>query len=70
MPAKALQCKECRKTYPLEARYACEECFGPLEVRYDFSGLDAESTRRRIQAGPPDIWRYIDFLPFDSRPRY
>src|SRR5919109_3260873 len=68
MPAKALQCKECRTSYPLEARYACDECFGPLEVSYDFSELDAESARRRIQAGPPDIWRYLDFLPFDSPP--
>src|ERR671925_2381072 len=68
MPAKALQCKECRTSYPLEARYACDECFGPLEVSYDFSELDADSARRRIQAGPPDIWRYLDFLPFDSPP--
>ena len=28
-------------TYPLEARYVCEQCFGPLEVAYDHSGLDA-----------------------------
>ena len=69
MALEALKCKECQATYPLEARYVCEECFGPLEVAYDFSGLDAESTRRRIQAGPQDIWRYADFLPFESRPR-
>ena len=69
MALEALKCKECQATYPLEARYVCEECFGPLEVAYDFSGLDAESTRRRIQAGPQDIWRYADFLPFDSQPR-
>src|SRR6476661_11167654 len=69
MPATALQCKECQAEYPLEARYVCENCFGPLEVAYDFSGLDAESTRRRIQAGPQSIWRYSDFLPFDSQPR-
>jgi threonine synthase len=69
MPAEALQCKECRTSYPLEARYVCDACFGPLEVRYDFSSLDAQSTRRRIQAGPASIWRYIDFLPFESVPR-
>ncbi|MEX2253449.1 MAG: threonine synthase [Thermoleophilaceae bacterium] len=62
---QALQCKECRQSYPLEAAYFCENCFGPLEVSYDFSGLDAESTRRRIQAGPNTIWRYADFLPFE-----
>jgi threonine synthase len=66
---EALKCKECQATYPLEARYVCDTCFGPLEVAYDFSSLDAESTRRRIQAGPQDIWRYSDFLPFESRPK-
>ena len=34
MPAEALKCKECSTTYPLEARYVCERCFGPLEVAY------------------------------------
>jgi threonine synthase len=68
MPAQALQCKECRAEYPLEARYVCDNCFGPLEVSYDFTGLDADELRRRIQAGPLDIWRYADFLPFEQRP--
>jgi threonine synthase len=66
MPVQALQCKECRETYPLDARYVCEHCFGPLEVAYDLSGLDAGSVRRRIQAGPQTIWRYADFLPFEG----
>jgi threonine synthase len=66
---EALICKECRATYPLEARYACETCFGPLEVAYDHSSLDPESTKRRIQAGPASIWRYSDFLPFEEPPR-
>ena len=69
MPAEALQCKECRERYPLEARFACDNCFGPLEVAYDFSGLDPGETRRRIQAGPQTIWRYADFLPFEAPPR-
>jgi threonine synthase len=68
MPAQALQCKECHAEYPLEARYVCDNCFGPLEVSYDFTGLDADGLRRRIQAGPLDIWRYADFLPFEQRP--
>jgi threonine synthase len=69
MPAQALQCKECHTEYPLEARYVCEQCFGPLEVAYDFTGLNADELRRRIQAGPLDIWRYADFLPFEQPPR-
>ena len=69
MPVEALKCKECGTTYPLEARYACEECFGPLGVSYDLSGLDADHARRKIQAGPSTIWRYADFLPFEQPPR-
>jgi threonine synthase len=69
MAVEALQCKECRAEYELESRYVCDSCFGPLEVRYDLSGIDAASAKRRIQAGPPTIWRYSDFLPFEAPPR-
>ena len=68
MPIEALRCKECGTEYALDASYVCEQCFGPLEVAYDFGGLDAEETRRRIQAGSDGIWRYADFLPFDGAP--
>jgi threonine synthase len=69
MPVQALQCKECDSTYPLDARYVCEHCFGPLEVAYDHSGLDAPEAKRKIQAGPQTIWRYSDFLPFAAPPQ-
>src|SRR3954452_23665080 len=69
MAATALRCKECRTEYPLDARYVCEKCFGPLEVAYDHSRLaDRENLRRRIQGGPQNIWRYADFLPLESPP--
>ena len=69
MAPEALICKECEPRYPLEARYVCERCFGPLEVAYDFSGLDPAEAKRKIQAGSRGIWRYADFLPFAERPR-
>jgi threonine synthase len=68
MALEGLRCKECRADYPLEARYVCERCFGPLEVAYDHSDLDPGEARRRIQAGSQGIWRYADFLPFEERP--
>jgi threonine synthase len=68
MPVEELRCKECGEAYPLEARFVCERCFGPLEVGYDHGGLDPAETRRRIQAGSRGIWRYADFLPFAGRP--
>jgi threonine synthase len=66
---QGLRCRECGTEYALEASYVCEQCFGPLEVGYDFGGLDPAESRRKIQAGPAGIWRYADFLPFAERPR-
>jgi threonine synthase len=69
MAPEALICRECEATYPLEARYVCESCFGPLDVSYDYGDLDPGEARRKIQAGSRGIWRYADFLPFAERPR-
>src|SRR5437588_1047172 len=70
MPPESLRCKECKTTYPLEARYVCERCFGPLEVAYSpRPGADPAALRRRIQAGPHSLWRYSDFLPVQAPSR-
>jgi threonine synthase len=71
MAVTNLKCRECATEYPLEALYVCERCFGPLEVVYDHSRLlsgDVDELRRRIQAGPQNIWRYADFLPVVDGP--
>ena len=70
MPPESLRCKECHTTYPLDARYVCEQCFGPLEVAYaSLSDADPEALKRRIQAGPHSLWRYGDFLPVQTAPQ-
>jgi threonine synthase len=69
MAPTTLSCKECGTQYPLDARYVCESCFGPLEVAYEAVEDDPAELRRKIQAGPAGIWRYADFLPFAERPR-
>ncbi len=58
-PAVALACRECGERYDLGPRYVCEQCFGPLEVAYEFTGV----TRESIAAGPRSLWRYKDLLP-------
>jgi threonine synthase len=68
MSIESLKCKECGTAYALDASYVCENCFGPLEVAYDYSSLDPVGAKRRIQAGSQGIWRYADFLPFQGRP--
>jgi threonine synthase len=54
-----LVCRECGATAPLGPFYACQECFGPLEVGYDFPDV----TREQIEGGPKNIWRYQSLLP-------
>jgi threonine synthase len=64
-PARALSCRECGASQPLGPFYACGECFGPLEVSYDFGTV----TRANIEAGPRNIWRYQSLLPVPSTVR-
>jgi len=61
-PATHLSCRECGARYDLGAAYACIECFGPLEVAYDLSGV----TRELIESGPQSMWRYSCLLPVAS----
>jgi threonine synthase len=60
-----LKCRECGASYPLDPSYACSECFGPLEVSYDYGSV----TRESIEAEPRNIWRYRDLLPVPSSVR-
>lgn len=57
--AVALSCRECGHRVDLGPHYACPECFGPLEVAYEFPAI----TREEIEAGPRNIWRYKALLP-------
>jgi len=68
MALSSLNCKECGTAYELGAHFVCEQCFGPLEARYDLSAIHPAEAKRKIQAGSNGIWRYSDFLPFEGRP--
>jgi threonine synthase len=61
--ATGLLCRECGATYPSEARYSCDFCFGPLEVDYDLAAARGVLTRESIANGPNSIWRYGALLP-------
>ncbi|MEE1942352.1 threonine synthase [Streptomyces sp. TRM 70361] len=61
--AAALSCRECGERFPLGPVFACEMCFGPLEIAYDLPAGDPEGLRKRIEAGPNSIWRYAPLLP-------
>ncbi|MCP2260806.1 threonine synthase [Streptoalloteichus tenebrarius] len=61
-PAVGLSCRECGHQVPLAAEFACAECFGPLEVAYEFGAVRRED----IESGPRSIWRYRRLLPVPS----
>src|SRR5271157_4610253 len=63
-----LQCRDCERTYPLEPLAACEECWAPLEVAYDYGNLWADLRREDLASRPPNMWRYRELLPLAGDP--
>ena len=59
----ALRCRECGSEYDIAPTNACELCFGPLEVSYDYDSIAKSISRETIERGPATMWRYHDFLP-------
>ena len=68
MFAAGLVCRQCGKRTELSPRYYCDDCFGPLEVRYDYPAIRRQVTRAHVAAGPSNIWRYRALLPVQRRP--
>jgi threonine synthase len=52
--------------YPAAALHVCEQCFGPLEVSYDYAVVKAQISRQSIAQGPLSIWRYKPLLPIET----
>ena len=56
---KSLQCRECKKEYVPTFKYICDECFGPLDVHYDFPSVNKNTFANREHT----YWRYFELLP-------
>ena len=54
-----LQCRECHKQHDSTFKYICDDCFGPLDVHYEFPEITKESFNGREQT----YWRYFELLP-------
>jgi threonine synthase len=67
--ATHLVCKGCQAHHPLDARFACDRCFGPLEMAYDHAAIASSTSREQIMAGPATLWRWAAFLPVDAPTR-
>ncbi len=63
MARTSLRCRECGKGYETAFRYVCDECFGPLDVAYDFPRLSRDTFAGREQT----YWRYFELLPVEDR---
>jgi len=61
-----LKCRNCGKEYEEGPISICEDCFGPLEVVYDFEGIKNATTKKSIASGPKNIWRYKNLLPVNE----
>ncbi len=69
MYATHLVCKGCGAEHPLDARFACDRCFGPLEAAYDVEAIAAAVSRESVAEGPATLWRWAAFLPVDTPAR-
>ncbi len=63
-----LQCRECGRQYELKPIAACEECWAPLEVVYDYPRLWSDLRRQDIASRAPTMWRYRELLPLQGEP--
>ena len=66
---EGLQCRECGQAYPKEPLHVCETCFGPLEIVYDYAGIQDAVNREKIASRPNNLWRYRELLPIDGEPQ-
>ena len=63
---QTLRCRECSRTYPLQASHICEFDFGPLEIQFDYKAIGETISREKISERPPTLWRYHELLPVDG----
>jgi len=55
----SLECRECKKTFNPTFKYVCDDCFGPLDVKYDFPTVNKNTFASREHT----YWRYFELLP-------
>ena len=62
---RGLKCRECGKEYPPTKIYTCEECFGPLDVTYNYDSIELD--RKSFEKRPKTVWRYFELLPVQNK---
>ena len=59
----SLQCRECKKEYESTFKYICDDCFGPLDVKYNFPTVTKDTFSNREHT----YWRYFELLPIEEK---
>jgi threonine synthase len=60
-----LKCRECGEEYSPSQIYVCSECFGPLEVVYNYDSIKID--RETLKNRQTTIWRYLELLPITDK---
>jgi threonine synthase len=63
-----LKCRQCGRTYEARPLAACETCWAPLEVVYDYGRIWSDVRREDITSRAPSMWRYRELLPLEAEP--
>ncbi|MGC8936770.1 MAG: threonine synthase [Candidatus Methanomethylicaceae archaeon] len=56
----SLVCRECGAEYPATKRHICDECFAPLDVKYE---LKTQISKDIFCNREKTLWRYFELLP-------
>ncbi|MFO7254399.1 threonine synthase [Limnochorda sp.] len=68
MSVAGLVCSLCGERFPVSAQYVCTECFGPLEVAYDWEAVRQRLTSEPFPCHTSSLWRYRALLPVNEIP--
>lgn len=67
MYAQHLRCISCNNVYPLKQMYTCPDCYGALEVIFDYDKLIADNAVAHLfQEVKPSISQYSPLLPLED----
>jgi len=67
---RGLRCRACGQLQPLDDRYVCETCLGPLQPDYELHDVGTSALRSEIERGPLSLWRYASLLPVAEPPAH
>jgi len=56
-----LKCRECGEEHSPTHIYTCPNCFGPLDVTYDYDNV--QLSRDILKGRYRSLWRYLELLP-------